>query len=201
VPYFQNAKTSVNIVSAYFVPRRRGVEWLTELEDRGVEVRVVTNSLASNDVAPVYAHYARERRALLEGGVELHELRPDADRVEHRGVNWGQSRSGLHTKAFTIDDRYLFVGSFNWDPRSVNINTEMGILVDSPLVTKRALAVLEEALPDHTFEVRLEEDNRISWRTRREDGATLIYRAEPTGGFWDHLKAGVLAILPIGSQL
>lgn len=59
-------------------------------------------------------------------------------RIERRGVNWGHSQSGLHAKAFTIDDRYLFVGSFNWDPRSVNINTEMGILIDSPQVTKRA---------------------------------------------------------------
>jgi cardiolipin synthase C len=201
VPYFQAAQESVSIVSAYFVPRRTGVAWLTELEDRGVEVRVVTNSLASNDVAPVYAHYAADRRALLEGGVELYELRPDADRVQQRGVNWGQSRSGLHTKAFAIDDRYLFVGSFNWDPRSVNINTEMGILIDSPEITTRAVGVLDEALADHTYSVQLEENDRITWRTRREDGAILLYRGEPTGTAWDHVKAEILAILPIGSQL
>lgn len=201
VPYFEAAKETVNVISAYFVPRSNGVKWLNELEDRGVEVRIVTNSLASNDVDPVYAHYARDRRALLEGGVELFELRPDADRVQQRGVNWGQSRSGLHTKAFTIDDRYLFVGSFNWDPRSVNINTEMGILVDSPELTATAVAVLDEALQDHTYSVQLEEDNRITWRTSRQDGAILLYRGEPTGTFWDHIKAGFLAILPIGSQL
>lgn len=201
VPYFRKAESSVNIVSAYFVPRKKGVEWLSELEDRGVEVRVVTNSLASNDVAPVYAHYAKERRALLDGGVELFELRPDSDRVHQRGVNWGQSRAGLHTKAFTIDDRYLFVGSFNWDPRSVNINTEMGVLVDSPDLTKRAVVVLDEALKENTYSVQYDEDDRLTWRSRREDGAILLYKNEPTGSFFDHIKAGILAILPIGSQL
>ncbi len=201
VPYFEAAKDSVNIVSAYFVPRRNGVEWLNELEDRGVDVRVVTNSLASNDVAPVYAHYAKRRRALLEGGVELHELRPDADRVDQRGVNWGQSRSGLHTKAFTIDDRYLFVGSFNWDPRSVNINTEMGVLVDSPIVAQRAADVLDDVLQDHTYAVRLDETGQITWQTIREDGARHVYRQEPTGSFWQQVKAGILSVLPIGSQL
>ncbi len=132
VPYFENAQTEVEIISAYFVPRKRGTDWLRDLERRGVEVSVVTNSLASNDVKPVYAHYARDRRRLLEGGIALYEVKPDADREKHRGVNWGESRSGLHAKAFTVDDRYLFVGSFNWDPRSVNINTEMGILIDCP---------------------------------------------------------------------
>ncbi|WP_170771851.1 phospholipase D family protein [Ruegeria lacuscaerulensis] len=201
VPYFQKAESSVDVISAYFVPRKRGVKWLSELEDRGVKVRVVTNSLASNDVAPVYAHYARERRALLDGGVELFELRPDSDRVNQRGVNWGQSRAGLHTKAFTIDERYLFVGSFNWDPRSVNINTEMGVLVDSPDLTRRAVAALDEALKQNTYSVQYDEEKRVTWRSYREDGAILLNRHEPTGSFFDHIKVGFLAILPIGSQL
>ncbi|MBJ6373424.1 phospholipase D family protein [Sedimentitalea arenosa] len=200
VPYFQNAEESVNVVSAYFVPRRSGVKWLSELEGRGVDVTVTTNSLASNDVAPVYAHYALQRRPLLESGVELHELRPDAHRVHRRGVNWGESRSGLHTKAFTVDNRYLFVGSFNWDPRSVHINTEMGILVDSPLITKRAVDVLDGFLLENTYAVRLEDD-RLTWRAQGDDGVTVVYRNEPTGSFWGHIKAGLLAILPIGSQL
>ena len=174
---------------------------MRELETRGVEVSVVTNSLASNDVKPVYAHYAKQRRALLEGGVDLYELRPDAHREQRRGVNWGQSQSGLHAKAFTIDDRYLFVGSFNWDPRSININTEMGILIDSAAVTKRTSDALREVLWRATFAVRFEDGDRISWTETEEDGTKRIYFYEPTGSFWDHIVSGFYGILPIGSQL
>lgn len=200
-PYFERAETDVDIISAYFVPRNRGTEWLTELEARGVEVRVVTNSLASNDVKPVYAHYAKKRRDLLEGGVQLFELRPDADQEAQRGINWGESRSGLHAKAFTIDNRYMFVGSFNWDPRSVNINTEMGILIDSREFTERAVAQMQDVLEEETYAVKLEEDDRISWTETDADGTRRIYYSEPTGSGWDHFMAGVYAILPIGSQL
>lgn len=201
LPYFENADSEVNIVSAYFVPRNKGVRWMTELENRGVDVKVVTNSLASNDVAPVYAHYAKKRRALLRGGVELYELRPDAYQVQQRGINWAQSRSGLHSKAFAVDDRYLFVGSFNWDPRSVNINTEMGILIDSPALAVQTLGALDEALPAYTYQVTLEDAGQLKWRTRDEDGAILEYDSEPTGSAWDHIVAGFLSLLPIGSQL
>ena len=199
--YFANAKSEVEIISAYFVPRKRGVEWLTELEERGVEVSVVTNSLASNDVKPVYAHYAKDRRVLLEGGIDLYELRPDFDREQRRGVNWGQSQSGLHAKAFTIDDRYLFVGSFNWDPRSVNINTEMGILIDSAAFTKRTSDAFGEVTARETYAVRLEDNNRISWTETEPDGTRRIHYYEPTGSSWEHFVAGFYGILPIGSQL
>jgi len=161
----------------------------------------VTNSLASNDVKPVYAHYAKDRRSLLDGGVELYEVRPDADREQQRGVNWGQSRSGLHAKAFTIDDRVLFIGSFNWDPRSVNINTEMGILIDSPEFTRDVSDSITTVLLQETFAVRLDEDNRVSWTKTDADGTTTIYYYEPTGSSWDQFVAGFYALLPIGSQL
>ena len=201
IPYFEAAEREVQIISAYFVPRNNGVKWMTELESRGVAVRVVTNSLGSNDVLPVYAHYAKKRKALLRGGVELYELRPDADRVQHRGVNWTQSQSGLHSKAFTIDDRYLFVGSFNWDPRSVNINTEMGILIDSPQVTGKATQAIAEAIKTNTFHVKLNDADRLVWTALGEDGGTVRYASEPTGTFWEHIWSGFVSVLPVGSQL
>ncbi|WP_171212939.1 phospholipase D family protein [Ruegeria sp. HKCCA5426] len=201
LPYFEDAKSEVNIISAYFVPRNNGVRWMTEMENRGVEVKVVTNSLASNDVAPVYAHYAKKRRALLRGGVELYELRPDAYQVQRRGINWAQSRSGLHSKAFMVDDRYLFVGSFNWDPRSVNINTEMGILIDSAALTTQTMTALDDALPAYTYSVTIERAGQLKWTTQNEDGTIAEYDAEPTGSVWDHILAGFFAVLPIGSQL
>jgi cardiolipin synthase C len=191
----------VHIVSAYFVPLNSGVAWLSELEERGVDVEVITNSIASNDVAVVYAHYAKKRKALLRAGVELYELRPDSLQREQLGVNWETSRSGLHTKAFTIDDRFLFVGSFNMDPRSVSINTEMGIMIDSPRLTEQTIGQLETALPRNTYQLQLTEQNRIIWLTERDDKATSLYRQEPTGTAMQHIWAGFLGILPIGSQL
>ncbi len=199
--YFADAKSKVEIISAYFVPRDSGTKWLRDLEARGVEVSIVTNSLASNDVKPVYAHYAKKRRALLEGGVDLYELRPDADREAQRGINWGESRSGLHAKTFTIDDRYLFVGSFNWDPRSVNINTEMGILIDAPEFTRATSQAFRDVLKTETYAVRLDEDGQITWTAYKPDGTQRVFDEEPTGSSWDHFMADVYAILPIGSQL
>jgi putative cardiolipin synthase len=200
-PYFENAENEVRIVSAYFVPQANGVKWLAAMEDRGVEVDVVTNSIGSNDVAPVYAHYAKKRKALLRVGVELYELRTDALQSQKTGVYWWQSRSGLHTKAFMIDERYLFVGSFNMDPRSVNINSEMGIMLDAPRLTASVNERLDQALPDSTYHLRLNDRGQINWTTRRDDGATSLYRSEPTGTAWQHLWADILGILPIGSQL
>ena len=100
-----------------------------------------------------------------------------------------------------IDDRYLFVGSFNWDPRSVNINTEMGILIDSPAFAGRTSEALGEVLAAETYAVRLEEDERISWTETKADGIRRIYYYEPTGSAWEHFVAGFYRILPIGSQL
>ena len=102
------------------------------MRQRGLRVVVVTNSLSSTDVAPVHAGYSRSRKALLEAGVELWEIRDDPARRDRERRGLGHSASSLHAKAFAVDRRYLFVGSFNFDPRSVNINTEMGIVVDSP---------------------------------------------------------------------
>ncbi len=201
LPYFENARKEVHIVSAYFVPLNSGVTWLSRLEERGVDVEVITNSIASNDVAAVYAHYAKKRKALLRAGVELYELRPDSLQREQLGVNWETSRSGLHTKAFTIDDRYLFVGSFNMDPRSVSINTEMGIMIDSPQLTEQTIGQLETALPRNTYQLQLTEEDRIIWLTERDDKATSLYQQEPTGTVLQHIWAGFLGILPIGSQL
>lgn len=201
LPYFENAENEVHIISAYFVPLNRGVKWLAELEEGGVDVEVVTNSIASNDVAAVYAHYAKKRKALLRAGVELYELRPDVHQRAKLGVNWQTTRSGLHTKAFTIDDRYIFIGSFNMDPRSVRINTEMGIMIDSPRIADRTIGELERALPGKTYQLQLTEEDQIIWLTERDDGATALYRREPTGSVWQHVWSGLLGILPIGAQL
>ena len=199
-PVVRAAEQELIVVSAYFVPSDRGVELFRELTGRGVRVLILTNSLASNDVVPVHAGYACYRKALLEAGVELWEIRPVAEREGRRQRKLGFSLSGLHTKAFTVDRRYLFIGSFNWDPRSVNINTEMGIYIDSPALTLPTAERFEQHLPDRAYRLRLNEAGDIEWVTREND-REVVYHNEPEASFWKRFTAGFYSLLPIEDQL
>jgi putative cardiolipin synthase len=200
-PYLLNATRDLLVASAYFVPRKGGEAFLAGLEENGVEVSILTNSLDSTDVAPVYGHYAKSRKALLNAGVELWELRPDRERQDRSLRSLGLSQSGLHAKTFAIDERYLFVGSVNWDPRSLLINTEMGILMDAPALTRKVVGNYRANLPDMAYRLALDEDGDITWTARREDGTTVRYLDEPRDSGWSMFKARVFGILPMGGQL
>ncbi|TMV09024.1 phospholipase D family protein [Ruegeria sediminis] len=201
LPYLTRAEQELYVSSAYFVPRKRGVEFLSQMSARGVEVSILTNSLDSTDVVPVYGHYALSREDLLSAGVELWELRPDSSREDRERLGLGLSQSSLHTKAFAIDRKYLFVGSFNWDPRSVRINNEMGVLIESEALANEAVRRFQENLDRNAYRLRLDEDGDIEWLARREDGVLLLYRREPIDSSWRAFMSGVYAILPIGGQL
>jgi len=200
-PFVRSAQNELVVSSAYFVPGPRGTAFLTGLAEKGVNVRILTNSLDSTDVEPVHGHYARYREELLGAGVELWELRPDNERPDRDWIGLGHSLSGLHTKAFAIDRRYLFVGSFNWDPRSANINTEMGILLDAPAFAQEAVRGLHEKLPRAAYRLHLNEDGEIEWLARREDGVWVAYGSEPSDSGWRSFRTNVYGILPIGGQL
>jgi putative cardiolipin synthase len=183
-----SAHKRVILVSPYFVPGRRGARLLIRLLRRGVAVSVLTNSLAATDVLAVHGGYARYRRRLLRAGVTLHELK--------RGGQEGKSMFGsggasLHTKAFVIDDAVTFVGSFNLDPRSANLNTEMGSFVED-----RALAaqVREEHRrltdPDRSWLVEMD-GHRLAWRGHVE-GQMRVLRNEPGASLHRRLLARML---------
>lgn len=143
-------KGELLIFSPYFVPGEHGVMMLTDLEKRGVQVRILTNSLASNDVGLVHAGYARYRKPLLQGGVEIYELKPNADKSEPGTLAKlkGSSGASLHAKISVFDRNSLFVGSANLDPRSGRLNTELGILFQSkPLAN--GLAEWFDTHPSH----------------------------------------------------
>ncbi len=185
------------LVSPYFVPMQGGVELLTKLEDRGVRVVVVTNSLAATDVAAVHAGYKKFRKELLRAGVELWETRSDlgleAEPVAH-------SRTSLHVKAFVVDRTYLFVGSFNWDPRAAVYNTEMGIMVDTEALAGGTAEALLDGLDRAAYRLRLDERGRIEW-IGLEDGREVVLTSEPQASFWRKLTAGFLGLFPIEGQL
>jgi putative cardiolipin synthase len=190
---------SVIIESAYFVPGDRGVERVRSLVDRGVSVRILTNSLASNDVLAAHAGHANYRKALVEAGAELYEFRPDSSVIKKTWV--GEAQSGLHTKAFIFDDESLFIGSFNLDPRSANINTEAGLYVQSAELARQLREYMDEGvLPQHAYRLTLDEDGDLLW-TAANDGVEVQYHKDPMSTWWQRFMSGFIGILPVESQL
>ena len=141
----------------YFVLPARAQATMKSLHERSVRVRVLTNSLASNDQLAAQSCYAKTRRRLLENGMELYELRPDTDAFRPGwSLRSGRSRAALHTKAMVFDRRAVFIGSFNLDPRSAVINTEAGLYIESPELAERLTAYMATGVaPANSYRVLL----------------------------------------------
>jgi putative cardiolipin synthase len=193
------ASEELIIVSPYFVPLDSGVAGLCEVAARGVRTMVLTNSLASTDVSAVHAGYAPYREDLLECGVELYEVRGGRRAAGTKRGGVGMSRSSLHAKLFVTDRRQLFVGSFNWDPRSAGINTEMGVLMDSPVLATAIANLLESKVPEGAYHVVLR-DGGIHWVIFR-DGQEVVLDREPDTSWWQRFTARAFRLLPIRGQL
>lgn len=190
---------SLIIESAYFVVGEGGLERIRELIDRGVRVRILTNSLVSNDVLAAHAGHANYRRELLQAGAEMYELRPDSTVIQKTWV--GESRAGLHTKALVFDGQSLFAGSFNLDPRSANINTEAGLYVESPELAAQLIAYMDEGIaPQQAYRVVLNADGDLEW-IAYDDGVEVRYDQDPGSTFWQRFQVGFIGLLPIESQL
>jgi putative cardiolipin synthase len=186
------------ISSPYFIPGAAVTRTLTMLANGGRQVRVLTNSLAATDVLAVHGAYARYRKALVAAGVALHELKPEPRR--RRASLFGSRTASLHTKAFLIDDDLGFVGSFNLDPRSHSINTEMGLLFRCPHIVKQLRAVFETEMdPEASYQV-MQQGGRLVWR-ETVDGKVLEHDGEPLAPWRRRIPAKIIAWLPIESQL
>ena len=214
------------LVSAYFVPGRTGVDIFGAMSGTGMDVRVVTNSFASTDVWIVHAGYAKRRKALLRAGVRLFEMRSaregEAGPPSRRrlGIGSGLRGSGsgsgagsgagsgsdghvlrgsasmLHAKTFIADNERVFVGSFNFDPRSLELNTELGFVVESPDLAVFMRGQLDNAVAESTFELVLTESGDINWLERR-DGRTVVHRQEPSTSLAQRIGIAILSRLPI----
>ncbi|MBJ8869622.1 phospholipase D family protein [Citrobacter braakii] len=188
----------IDIISAYFVPTRAGVAQLLRLVRKGVKIAILTNSLAANDVAIVHAGYARWRKKLLRYGVELYELKPTRDRVSvvhDRGLT-GNSGSSLHAKTFSIDDRKVFIGSLNFDPRSTLLNTEMGFVIESEVLAGLIHKRFMQSQRDMAWQLRLDRWGRINWVDRLA-GSEQVLKKEPATGFWKRVLVKLASVLPI----
>lgn len=190
-------KRELFLVSPYFVPGKQGVELLAGVRRRGVRVVVITNSLASTDGVPVHSGYQRYRKPLVEAGIELYEIKPTSGAQLKRRFREpaGSSTGGLHAKTFAFDRRIGYIGSYNLDPRSSKLNTEMGVIFDCPPVAKRLPEQTERTLSQNAYRVELD-GHRLVWVTREGD-KEVRYQSEPDADFMKRVKAQVISWLPI----
>ncbi|WP_300421015.1 phospholipase D family protein, partial [uncultured Pseudoalteromonas sp.] len=155
----------VIIISPYFIPKEQGVKLLTNWVRKGVNVTVLTNSLAATDVSAVHAGYKKYRKDLISGGVKLWELKPSdlmaVKRKAGRKVT-GSSQASLHAKTMTFDDEKIFVGTMNLDPRSLDLNTEMGVLIESEKLSRFLAHWVDTQMPEYAWKVELK-DNDLVW--------------------------------------
>lgn len=197
--WLRAARTEALIVSPYFVPRRRVTAGLRALARKGVDVEVVTNSLAANDVAAVHGGYMRYRRRLLRGDVALYEMRDAPDADEARSV-FGSSNASLHTKAALFDRTQGFVGSFNMDPRSARVNSEMGVFFEDDALAGDLRAEIDRLKsPQLSYRVKLD-GSKLRWIDDAAD-PPLIYEDEPNSTFMQRMIARVAGWLPIEQEL
>ncbi len=202
------AQHQVLLLSPYLVPGRSGIEYLTGLAGRNVDVQALTNSLASTDEPAAQAGYANYRTDLLAGGVKLFELRPGAGSKQEATSFGTSSGVALHAKAIVVDKRYVFVGSMNLDQRSKLLNTEMGVMVDCPGLAEAVAGFFAKATaPTSAFEVKLAPtagqgtpSTHLVWLAEVQ-GQPVTLDSEPYASGGRKLEVTLLQLLPIESLL
>ena len=198
--------SSVDLVSAYFVPGDNLTGILADWAESGVRVRVMTNAQEATDVLPVHSGYLKYRDALLDGGVEVYELKAErrseqdnrdfADVLDQFGLI-GSSKISLHAKAFVIDNKTVFIGSFNFDPRSFRLNTELGFLIENAELARRLFVGLGKDLQFQTYRVRRTDSGGTEWLERTPDGGKSRYDTEPGTSAFSRALVTFIGWLPI----
>lgn len=194
------AKTRIDLASAYFVPGKDGTEYFSNRAEDGTTVRILTNALDTTDVFLVHAGYSRYRRALLEGGIDLYELKLrglSRDNPDGQVIPLGLAGGSLHAKTFAIDEARIFIGSFNFDPRSARLNCEMGFLIESPDMARQMTGSFDELLPDLTYQPRLTPRDRMVWVEAHSDRREVIHQQEPGANWLQQAAFAVIRILPV----
>ncbi len=198
---YQSATQELVIVSPYFVPNDALVDLFANLIQRGVVVKIITNSLASNDVSVVHAGYINYRKSLLLAGVLLYEFKPALNPEYVDSRKWyGSSHLSLHSKVFISDKKQVFIGSFNLDPRSVLHNTEMGMLINSGAIAISLVDTIENHLDRISYQVKLDEQGNLIWQTT-EAGKQVVLNVEPQTNWWQRMKLKVQSWFVIESYL
>ena len=194
-----NPSKNLTIISSYFVPTKDGVNTLVQLAESGIDIKILTNSFDATDVTAVHSGYSQWRPKLLRSGIKIYELKSTAGEEKRENKLWkarSQSSTSLHAKTFAVDDHQVFIGSYNVDPRSANINTEMGVLINDDELARQLHETLDDNLLSQAYEVRLTDNNQLQWHTL-ENGEKVVYTSEPRVDFTDHIWLTIMSWLPI----
>jgi putative cardiolipin synthase len=209
------AHSEVIMVSAFLIPGHDGMALFDNLHERAIVTRVLTNSLEASDALAPFASYLHYRNALLADQVQLYEIRDQPGSVRGTGQNAQMSSYGnfaLHTKLFIFDRERIFIGSMNFDERSLHLNTEMGLMIESPELARQGEALFEGLVqPANSYHVLLapppgadgqpsSSPPHLAWRTL-ENGQPVEYDRDPARNAWQRLKAQLLSLLPLDSQM
>jgi putative cardiolipin synthase len=202
-------RSELLIVTPYFIPTDGELQILKDLRSRNVRVRILTNSLESSEEPVAFSGYRHYRVPLLEEGVELYEVRSLLGNTRGSGQTVAISRFGnysLHAKLFVFDRRKLFVGSMNFDQRSKRLNTEVGLIIDSPELAQQSAARFDSMVqPANSYVLRLARAGagqrpELVWDTL-EDGKPVEYSREPVRSEWRRLEVNLLSLLPLDAEL
>jgi putative cardiolipin synthase len=219
-PLLKNIKKSLKIINPYFIPNEKMMSELRELRQRGVEIYIVTNSLATNDGIPVYSAYSRYHRELIKLGVHLYELNPNSFSYIYKNQKYRRGsipRSSLHAKNMLIDDEIFIIGSANLDPRSIKLNTEVVAVIHSKELAKVEAKVFKNITkPQNVFKLSLEdispddcddvcklvphENTRVVWTTK-QNGKEVKYYNDADAGFWRRFGSNLSTYIPLDKYL
>ena len=196
----------IHIQSAYLILLKGGFEAVEQITSRGVKVKLATNSMASNNHLTAFVGYRKQRQRMLETGAELYEMRPDAkserELFTDEQMAKYQTTFGLHAKTMVFDRKVTFVGSFNLDPRSVDLNSEMGFLVESPSLAEAvALSIENDIAPGNSWQVIMLGDGQIAWITAIDGRVVTETETEPMTSKQRRAEADLLSGVPDKSQL
>lgn len=196
------AEEELIIVSPYFVPGENFTDYLVGLVEKGVRVRILTNSLQANDVALVHAGYMRYREDLVRGGVELYEFRATSNKIRRRmeRERIDVEKTSLHAKIFTIDSRWIFVGSFNLDGRSAKLNTELGAYFASPVEASQFSDTFDAFMREAAYRLELDERGKLRW-IGYNGTEQLSLDTEPDTSWWKRTSTRMLSWFVPESQL
>ena len=212
-PHVEKIENTIELISPYFVPGDEGTEHFAGMVAKGIKVRVITNSLASTDGIMAQSGYARKRIELLKAGVELYELKPAAKSKASRSLRRSaEAKSALHAKTYIFDRKEVYIGSFNFDPRSARINTELGVICEIPEMAEYIAAELfDKNIKESAYKIELIIENedvdgiqvpqeKVVW-VETVDGKDIQHMVQPETSVWRRFNLNVYSILPIESQL
>jgi putative cardiolipin synthase len=189
-----SAQQELLIVNAYIIPADRGIATLHKLKGRGVDMKILTNSLASHDVPAVNSHYKKWRKPILESGAELYEIRHDAA-IQQLVSDTPPTRAkfmGLHSKAMVVDHERVYIGSMNFDPRSAQLNTEMGVFIESRGLARALAKLIERDIqPANSWQVELGDDGELRWVDDKES-----VTSQPARNWWQRVQDFFFGAVP-----